>query len=468
MQTDFRMKKAYVVLSCMLMITCGAMCRKADPSALNNDNNFDPRLSGGAATFFDLSSSSFGTPIPGLSAHDEFVHELGDKLFEQPFLAAPAPKFGGLGPVFNNISCVNCHHNDGFGQPTFGQLGSSLLMRISIPGDDGHGGPNPAPGFGGQLQNRSLLGVKPEVQVNLSYGELAFTFADGENVSLRVPAYALYDSYIPLPAGYMTSPRLGPPVFGLGLLENIPEATIISFSDPGDANNDGIKGHPNYVYNSYSGKRELGRFGMKANTSTLQVQVATAFQQDMGLTSYVQPVKSVHGQEQMNYVPAGTATNLADTALNAVVFYIRTLAVPARRNVTDPRVKRGELLFKKLNCAGCHIPTMYTGIYPALPTLSNQRIHPYTDMLVHDLGEGLSDNRPDYQATGREWRTAPLWGIGMFEKTNGVPYYLHDGRARTLTEAIIWHGGEAQNSRDQFAALPKKERMDMIAFLQSL
>jgi CxxC motif-containing protein (DUF1111 family) len=444
------------------------MCRKADPAAIEDERRFDPRLSGGAATFFDISSSTFGTPIPGLSSHDQYVHELGDQLFEQSFVAAPAPRFGGLGPAYNNTSCVNCHHNDGFGDPSFGALGSSLLLRISIPGTDAHGGPNAAPGFGGQLQNVALFGVQPEVTVNLTYTEQPFTFPDGETTTLRKPTYALANPYIPLPAGHMVSPRLGPPVFGLGLLEQIPESTILSFADPNDANGDGIKGHANYVYNPYTNKTELGRFGMKANTSDLLVQVATAFQQDMGLTSYVQPRKSVYGQAQMNFVPTASAPDLADSQVNAVAFYVRTLAVPARRDVTNEQVLRGEALFQQLNCTGCHRPTMYTSVYVPLPALSHQRIHPYTDMLVHDMGEALADNRPDYLASGSEWRTPALWGRGLFEKTNGKPYFLHDGRARSFTEAILWHGGEAKTSRDNYTQLSKSDRAAVLAFLQSL
>lgn len=462
------MKKFTTLAGCLLLAACCMMCRKADPSALNNEDNFDPRLSGGAATFFDVTSGSFGQPIPGLSEQDEHMHEVGDQLFEQSFVAAPAPRFGGLGPAFNNVSCANCHHNDGFGVPSFGALGSSLLMRISIPGTDEHGGPNAAPGFGGQLQNMALLGVKPEVHVDLSYAEVPFIFPDGETVSLRQPTYTLSDPYIPLPAGYMTSPRLGPPVFGLGLLENIPESTIRSFEDPMDANGDGIRGHANNVYDPFTHKMELGRFGMKSNTSTLKVQVATAFQQDMGLTSYVQPLEAVHGQAQAIGLPASSLPDLADTMIDATTFYVRTLSVPARRNVNDPVVKKGEALFKQLNCSGCHIPTMYTGVDVNLSALSHQRIHPYTDLLVHDMGPGLADGRPDYQASGAEWRTAPLWGIGLFVKTNGVPYYLHDGRARTITEAILWHDGEGKNSKDKFVALSKTDRTALISFLQSL
>lgn len=462
------MKKIYVLAGCVLLIVGATMCRKPNPSALDDDSKFDPRLSGGLATFMDVESGGSTGPINGLSERDARVHELGDQLFEQSFVAAPAPRFGGLGPVYNNVSCANCHHNDGFGVPSFGAVGSSLLMRLSIPGQDEHGGPVAVPGFGGQLQNLALFGVQPEAHVDLTYTEQMFTFPDGEKVSLRTPAYTIVNPYMPLPANVLTSPRLGPTVFGLGLLENVPESTILSFTDPTDANGDGIKGRANYVYNPFTKQMEIGRFGKKANTSSLLVQVATAFQQDMGLTSYVQPKKSAWGQSQMSSVGDTSKPDLADSTLDAVVFYVRTLSVPARRHTNDAIVVQGEKIFKQINCSACHVPTMYTGVVPGLATLSGQRIHPYTDMLIHDMGEELADHRPDFQASGTDWRTPPLWGIGMFEKNNGVPYYLHDGRARSITEAILWHGGEAKKSKDQFTQLSRSDRAALIAFLNSL
>lgn len=451
-----------------LLVLGFTQCRKADPAALGNDETFDPRLSGGAATTFDISSLSFSSPIPGLSTRDQHVHELGDKIFEQSFVAAPAPIYGGLGPVFNNVSCVSCHHNDGSGIPTAGLVNSSLLIRLSMPGTDLHGGPLPVPGYGNQLQDVALFGVQPEATVNITYTEQLFTFPDGETVSLRKPVYTLSSPYTPMPAGYLLSPRLAPPVFGLGLLELVPEATIRSFADPYDADKDGISGKANYVYNPYTKRTELGRFGLKANTSTLQVQVSAAMQQDMGITSYVFPQKSVYGQSQWTAVKDTNGTDLPDSLVDAVRFYVQSLAVPARRDVTDPVVQHGEQLFTQIQCAGCHKPTMYTDVNVTLPALSHQRIHPYTDLLVHDMGPGLADNRPDYLADGTEWRTTPLWGIGLFEKTNGTPYYLHDGRARTLKEAILWHGGEAQHAVTQFTKLSRADRDAIITFLQSL
>ncbi|GAA4311053.1 di-heme oxidoredictase family protein [Compostibacter hankyongensis] len=447
----------------MLVIFLGVLCRK--PQAFD-DESFDPRLSGGAATAFNITSQAFGECIEGLSPWDQLIHDKGDGLFEQTFVSAPAPLYPGLGPIFNNVSCVSCHHNDGIGIPTAGKPNSSLLVRISLPGEDEHGGPLPVPGFGTQLQDQAVFGAQPEARVNITYTEEPFRFPDGETVSLRKPHYQLSNAYRPLPGHYLLSPRLAPYVFGIGLLELIPSSTVLSFADPEDKNGDGIRGHPNYVYDPVSGQTVLGRFGLKANTPTVAAQVASAFQQDMGLSNKLFSSESALGQSQDDKRPDDP--ELPDSILNAMVFYIQTLAVPARRNVTDPVVKKGEALFEQLQCSSCHIPTLYTGVNVNLPTLSHQRIHPYTDLLLHDMGPGLADGRPDYQATGSEWRTSPLWGIGMVARVNGTPYYLHDGRARTLTEAILWHGGEAEQSRENFVQLRKSDRDALLSFLNSL
>jgi CxxC motif-containing protein (DUF1111 family) len=461
-------KKIYVTGCLAALVLTLSMCRKPSQAALQDDANFDPRLSGGAATTFDISSQSFSAPTPGLGIFDAYVHALGDKLFGQPFISAPAPLFGGLGPVYNNTSCISCHHNDGIGIPTAGQTNSSLLIRLCLPGTDAHGGPVPVPGFGLQLQDVGLFGVAAEGRVNISYTEVPFTYPDGKMASLRKPLYTVTETYIPLPGGCMMSPRMAPPIFGLGLLENIADATIIGFADPADKNGDGIKGRPNYVYDPYTKQTVLGRFGLKANTSTLLLQVATAFQQDMGITSYVQPQKSTWGQLQMSSVHDSGKLEVTDSQVNAVKFYIQSLAVPARRNVTDAKNLRGEALFVQINCGGCHIPTMYTGVNVAMPAMSHQRIHAYTDLLLHDMGASLADNRPDYLATGNDWRTSPLWGVGLLKQTNGTPYYLHDGRARTIEEAILCHGGEAQASKNAFVQLSISDRDAVVAFLQSL
>lgn len=457
------MKKLLVTGTLLVVVVLNVVCRKA---VTFKADYYDPRLSGGAATAFLANSQAFGEMVSGLAGYDLYMHEFGDKLFEQSFISAPATIFPGLGPVYNNVSCASCHHNDGKGTPTLGQITSSLLARISVPGTDRYGGPLEAPGFGLQLQDKAVSGKTPEARVSVSYQEIPFTYPDGRTVSLRKPAYTLSNPYIPLPANFMISVRLAPSVFGLGLLDLIPEETLLAQADPDDINNDGIKGRVNYVYNPYTKKTELGRYGLKANVSTLNIQVAGALHQDMGVTNYIFPQESSYGQLQDD----GLADNpdLSDSAVDALIFYVRTLAVPARRDVTDPAALQGEQLFTRLNCSGCHTPTVYTGVDVRLPVLSHQRIHPYTDLLLHDMGADLADGRPDFLAGANDWRTPPLWGIGLFPKTNGEAYYLHDGRARSIEEAILWHGGEAKRSKDAFVQLSGFDREALLKFLKSL
>ena len=365
---------------------------------------------------------------------------------------------------------MNCHRHDGegFTYCRRSHLISGLLVRLSLPGMDANGGPLAVPGFGLQLQDQAVAGAKPEANIIISYVDSSVTYPDGTIVKLSKPSYNIQNPYTALPSSCMFSPRLAPPLVGMGFLENIPESTILSFVDAGDKNSDGISGKANYVYNEYTKKTELGRFGLKSNTSTLSLQVATAYQQDMGVTSYVQTSESAEGQDQMSVVHGDVQPELVDSLLNYVVFYVKTLGVPARRNVTDADVKAGATLFNQINCSGCHRPTMQSGIDLTLSQINNQRIHPYTDLLVHDMGPALADNRPDFLANGNEWRTAPLWGIGLLDLANGTPYFLHDGRARSFEEAILWHGGEAQKSKAQFMQLTSTERNQLLKFLQSL
>ncbi|HTN18231.1 MAG TPA: di-heme oxidoredictase family protein [Chitinophagaceae bacterium] len=458
------MKKYIVISSLVALASLMVMCRKAQPIA---EDTYDERLSGGAATVFDETSNALSHALPGLNERDSRMHGLGDAGFGQTFVTDPAPNFGGIGPIFNNVSCISCHHNDGKGTPTAGTITSSLLIRIGSGVANEHGGPTGMPGYGNQVQDMSVQGIVPEAKVSITYTDKVIVYPDGSKVALRAPAYALLNAYISLGACQL-SPRLAPPVFGLGLIENIPEATIAGFAQANKSNTNGIGGHPNYVYNPATKRTEIGRFGLKANTSSLYVQVASAFQQDMGITNTLFPEESCYGQSQASAIYQPGKINLPDSALNEVTFYVRSLAVPARRNVSNPVVRSGEAIFRQINCSGCHIPTMHTGVDLAFAQLSNQRIHPYTDLLLHDMGPDLADGYTDYLATGNEWKTPALWGIGLFEKTNGTPYYLHDGRARTLEEAILWHGGEAQNAKAAFMQLGVSERNALIAFLKSL
>ena len=406
-----RIKKVYLVAAILTLPALFIMCTKA---GVFPEADYDPRLSGGIATVFDETSQALSHDVPGLNARDLLIHNLGDNSVGQTFVTAPAPVNSGLGPIFSNVSCISCHHNDGKGNPTAGLVNSSLLMRLSLPGSDANGGPIPLPGFGLQLQDVATFGTQPEAKLGISYTTETVTLSDGVIVELRRPVYTLSNSYIPLPAGYLSSPRMAPPFFGLGLLQNIPEQTILSFADENDANGDGISGRPNYVFDPMLHKRMLGRFGLKANTATIITQVAAAYNQDMGITSSVFPVESSFGQPQ--YDGKLDDPELPDSILNSAAFYIKTLAVPARRNVTDSVNLRGEQVFKQIACSSCHIPTMYTGVDVTLPATSNQRIHPYTDLLLHDMGPGLADGRPDFYGLGHRVENARTLGHRTFSK----------------------------------------------------
>ncbi|MBK9639251.1 MAG: c-type cytochrome [Bacteroidetes bacterium] len=439
-------------------------CRKADDF---DESMMDERLSGGSQTVFSEGVGAFSAAFPTLSGDRLDFHDLGDAHFEATFISSPSPQFQGLGSIYNSNSCVNCHINDGRGKPILGNEAlSSMLFRVSVPGVGDHGEPLGAPGFGGQLQDKAIFGIQPEAGVQVTWNESWFYFDNGDSVSLRSPNWSFVNSYLPLSAGWMYSARVSPPLHGLGLLEEIDENTLKSFADENDDDGDGISGKSNLVWDEKSKKMMIGRFGWKCEAPTLDQQVAGAYNEDMGITSYILKRESSYGQIQ--YDQLGDEPEVPDSIINAVIFYVRTLAVPARRKVTDAMVKRGKALFTQANCSGCHLPTIRTRTHVAFPEASNQIIHPYTDLLLHDMGTRLSDNRPTYTASGSEWRTPPLWGIGLTQIVNGHNFYLHDGRARNLMEAILWHDGEAKNSIDFVKALSTSDRNALLAFVKSL
>lgn len=459
-------RKHYIgaaVLAALALVLSDA-CRKPE---LPGNDDYNELYSGGSQTVFDEGSGAYSHAFPNMSESRELLHEIGDAAFEAPFVTSPATHQQGLGPVYNNVSCMNCHIADGRGKPPDpNEQLLSMLFRVSIPGAGAHGAPNPAPGFGGQLQQRAIVGSNPEADVLITYTLSTGYYADGTPYQLRTPNYTLQNPYMPLPSGMMLSPRVAPPVFGLGLLEAIPEATILDHADPNDADGDGISGKPNYVWDATTNQMSLGRFGWKCGAPNLLHQSAGAYNEDMGVTNYLFRQESCYGQTQADQYTDDP--EVADSILFSVAVYCKTLAVPARRNLTDPKVIRGKQLFAAAKCTSCHTPMMRTGTDVSFPEVSNQVIFPYTDMLLHDMGTGLADNRPDYDATGQEWRTPPLWGIGLTQTVNGHHYFLHDGRARSLEEAILWHGGEAAFSQNYFVTMPQNDREALLAFLQSL
>ena len=455
----------------LLMSILLSACDSESPVAVESTPVFvTSEFSGGETTVFDESSHAFSTPAPNLSASAFEKHLEGDVEFEANFVTAPAEVNPGLGPIYNNISCINCHSRDGRGRPPkVDEKFVSMLFRLSLPKPadamDGQP-PIPVPGFGTQLNNRAIFGTDPEGKIKIDYTEQTLTTADGTRVHLRYPNYTFTETYQPLPENVEVSPRVAPSVFGLGLLEAIPEETILAYADENDVDGDGISGKPNYVWDVVAQRYTLGRFGWKANQPTLLQQVAAAYNDDMGITTSLFSVENSAGQSQLT--DHSVTPEVSDEILEVVTFYVQTLAVPARRDIDDPQVKQGEQLFAEAQCASCHVPTLRTGVLAGVPSVSNQTIHPYTDLLLHDMGPDLADNRPDFRASGREWRTPPLWGIGLVRRVNGHTNFLHDGRARDLMEAILWHGGEAEASRQAVERMSKEERDALIAFLESL
>jgi CxxC motif-containing protein (DUF1111 family) len=438
----------------------------------------DEAFSGGAATVYETGNRAFAQPVPHLTVEHEDEFFVGNALFNRGWVIAPASVTGmdGLGPVYNATNCSACHLRDGRGRPPErpDEAFLSMLLRLSVPGADEHGGPLPEPRYGGQLQGTSIPGVPAEGKARVTYEEVPGTFPDGEPYSLRRPRYTIEDlGYGPLAPDVLLSPRVGPHIVGLGLLEAVPEETLRALADPDDANGDGISGRPNVVWDRVGQRPALGRFGWKANQPSLRQQTAGAFNGDIGITSSMFPVESCTAAQEACLAapraePGNEGPQLSESFLQSVVSYVSTLAVPARRRHADPGVRRGKALFAEVGCAGCHTPVLQTGTHPELPELSNQKIRPFTDLLLHDMGPELADGRPDHDASGSEWRTPPLWGLGLVQAVNRHRYLLHDGRARGFEEAILWHGGEGERSREAFARLPKPDREALIMFLESL
>lgn len=450
----------------IVVLSCSKPTATETPApVVDNATDQNDVAAGGATTSYDATSKAYSLPLANLSATLLAQHRAGDAVFEATFVTPPSLINPGLGPVFNNVSCRSCHLNDGRARPPIGdEPFNGLLFRISGPGTDAHGGPNPLPGFGVQVQTRGVFGVQPEMDVQITHTAVTGTFADGEMYTLQKPTYTVVNPYIPLPAGAMISPRIAQPDFGLGLLAAVSEATIMGMADENDANGDGISGKANIVYDNKADKMTLGRFGWKASQPTLLQQAAAALHGDVGITSPYFPEEESAGQLQA--VPEHPV-EITSEQLDRLNVYLQTLAPPARRNATDKTVVQGKALFYAAKCQTCHVPVLQTGA-ATMTELANQTIRPYTDLLVHDMGADLSDNRPDYRATGSEWRTAPLWGIGLTQIVNGHTTFLHDGRANSLLEAIMWHGGEATAAREAVRNMTKVNRNALIKFLESL
>ncbi|CAM1368370.1 di-heme oxidoreductase family protein [Tenacibaculum xiamenense] len=430
-------------------------------------------LSVGRLTTTILGSNAFDQPIPNLSTIDNRLFFVGNSLFRQNWVSAPASTTArdGLGPTFNARSCSACHNKDGRGLPL--QVGQSFsngfLMRISVPGNSSNGGPNPVAFYGDQIQEHANLGIPYEAKVSVRFETISGQFSDGETYELQKPIYTIADEQFGTLQNVLTSPRVGPQVIGLGFIDAINNQDILANVDENDQNGDGISGKANYAWNVLTQQHELGRFGWKANQPNLTQQVAGAFHGDMGLTSSLFPNNNCPTSQQdcMDAVNGGTP-EITDDALHDIMIYSTSLSVPIRRNFDDEEVLKGKHLFREMKCASCHIESFTTSSYSFNRSLENIKIRPFSDFLLHDMGEDLADNRPDFFASGKEWRTQPLWGIGMIQEVNNHTFLLHDGRARNIEEAILWHGGEAENSKESYKNLTKEDRTAVLAFINSL
>jgi CxxC motif-containing protein (DUF1111 family) len=421
------------------------------------DNTAGEDRQGGATTIDDRTNLAFTHPAANLTADQRVQFQAGTSPFDFHW------EIPQLGPMFNNDACVGCHGHNGRGRSQIGADGdidisgpqSEALVRVSLPTGtpDSPGGPVPVPDFGLQLQDHATVGL-PEVFVTLTWNEVSASYGDGEPVALRVPHLDIRTgNSLSLPPETLYSYRTAPQLIGLGLLEAVDESTLEALADPDDSDGDGISGRINQVWDPELGETVVGRFGWKANTSRLHVQAAAAAANDIGLSNKVFPE------------PDGTR-DVNDDQMEAIAFMVSTIGVPAAAP-RDGQAIRGRLLFEDFGCARCHVPTLVTGDHP-ISQLAHQTIHPFTDLLVHDMGDQLADGRDDYLATGSEWRTPALWGIGLAQVIREQVTFMHDGRARTLAEAIIWHGGEAMPAREAFRNASKADRDALIAFLGTL
>ena len=458
---------------------------------------------GGEGTVYATGRQAFSFPLAHLSDPERTRFVIGNSFFKRNWVEAPASTTArdGLGPHFIARSCGACHDMDGRGEPpdwrkTIGpepDKSVSLLIRLSVPGAaDPHAGVRPEPVYGDQFNNAAVQGVKPEGHVEIRSKPIHGRFADGTRYTLRKPEYRLTElAYGPMAKDVMISPRIAPQVIGLGLIEAIPESEILANAREQAAMPGPIKGQPNRVWDAFAKKEVIGRFGWKANTGTVAHQSAGAFNGDMGITTSVfwreacteaqkDCLAAPHGGGRRTgrdgLMPSGQATatepEIDDETLGHVIFYTATLAPPARRKPDDPQVLRGQALFHQAQCAVCHRPSYTTGDppFPQFSTgkVAGQRIWPYSDFLLHDMGPDLADGRPDFQANGRQWKTPPLWGIGLFRDVNGHQRLLHDGRANGVLEAVLWHGGEAQASSDMVRRMSRQDREALVKFVESL
>lgn len=484
---------AFLLIS-SLLISASAMATASTPNTTDfSQPEPGEQYPGGSTSHTKRhDKKAFSHPSANMRFEQTLDFKIGNGIFRKIWVSSPSSTTAsdGLGPLYNARSCMRCHVRDGRGHPPEGNYPDdnavSMFLRLSIPAQNdsqrealasSRVAVIPEPTYGGQLQDFAIQGLPIEGRMHIRYTEQQINLSGGETAQLRTPTYSITDlGFGPLHPDTQLSPRIAPPMIGLGLLEAIPEAAIRANADANDQNNDGISGRANTVWDRVSQQTALGRFGWKAGMPTLDQQNSGAFNGDIGISN---ALFSAPGGDCTDHQPlclnAPNGNTPAQDNLEAsrvmsqlLLFYSRNLAVPARPDFNKPDVLAGKAVFYRSGCQACHTPSFRTAADAPGAEQRNQLIWPYSDLLLHDMGEGLADNRPEYQANGREWRTPPLWGIGLTKIVNGHSNFLHDGRARSLLEAVLWHGGEAAAAQQAVITMPKQDRANLIRFLESL
>lgn len=487
-------ERTAICLSFVLLATLSASLQADDADVVAPTTDFSQpekfeALPAGALTHQKkINANAFSHASANMSFERELDFKIGNAFFRRIWVSSPSSTTSsdGLGPLFNARACQRCHIKDGRGHaPSSNDDNAvSMLMRLSIKPQtpeqqaliDTHQALAIAdPVYGGQLQDFSVAGSHAEGKIHIEYSEQEIKLNGGSVVSLRKPSYSISDlKYGDLHDDIRLSPRVAPQMIGLGLLEAIAAADIEKQADPDDVNNDGISGRANQVWSHEQGKVMLGRFGLKAGQPSLNQQNQAAFNGDLGLSTplfmnaYGDCTKAQEGCLNKPHGKGDDGFEVSTEIARQVLHYSRNLSVPSRRNYDDSDVLKGKALFYQSGCISCHTPKYITPRETDAPEQARQLIWPYTDMLLHDMGEGLADGSPEGLADGQEWRTSPLWGIGLTPVVNGHSEYLHDGRARSLLEAILWHGGEAEEAQKKVIKMTDIERERLIKFIESL
>lgn len=447
---------------------------------------------GTTGKFVKLDAGALFVPSASLGNSGDMDFNIGKAMFKKLWASAPAATkaSNGLGPLYNARSCLSCHIKNGRGHvPDVGfpnEDANSMLIRLSIEPQTveqldklaaGLVNVIVEPTYGGQLQDVAISGFAAEGKISVKWAYENITFDDGAVVELRKPEFTINAlGYGNMHNDLMTSPRIATQMVGMGLIDAIDGAKIAKNADPDDVNDDGVSGRVNMVWDKEAHGLSVGRFGWKAGQPNLRQQVASAFSGDIGIGNPIFPAgagECTDGQAECLAAPTGNSKamdgfELSDELLNLTTYFNANLAVPHRQNAANDNILLGKKEFYEVGCISCHIPKHITGERSPYKDLHNELIWPYSDFLLHDMGDDLADNRPEGQASGNEWRTPPLWALGAARNVSKSWQLLHDGRARSIEEAILWHGGEATSAKAKFMTLSAAQRKALTDFVESL